>query len=236
MDLAVLVHHVSHSPTRHRITKCFVYDLVSYTTLSLYFTTKYKAVSNVHEGLLSFHVPHYPLELVLQNDWSDLLKLSAVGDNILRQDNCPIACNMHWTNKRPILCHFSYRPKRQEDRTQTGRWMAPFTRASNPYKGIYFHSPDIAVLIIQAEISSSIKDICVPLNIKLRVPVGHTMFLKRKCWLMIKPYSEGEREFKKGTQKFLLLPFSVIKLNGRWQKQQLSNTKACTPRNEWSRR
>lgn len=48
--------------------------MVSYTTLSLYFTTKavrqYLMFMRIY---LSFHVPHYPLELVLQNDKSDLL-------------------------------------------------------------------------------------------------------------------------------------------------------------------
>lgn len=43
--------------------------MVSYTTLSLYFTTKavrqYLMFMRVY---LSFHVPHYPLELVLRND------------------------------------------------------------------------------------------------------------------------------------------------------------------------
>lgn len=47
--------------------------MVSYTTLSLYFTAKavrqYLMFMRVY---FSFHVPHYPLELVLQKD-SDLL-------------------------------------------------------------------------------------------------------------------------------------------------------------------
>lgn len=58
--------------------------MVSYTTLSLLFYHKSsKAVSNVHEGLLSFHVPHYPLSWSYRMiEWST--ELSAVGDNILR--------------------------------------------------------------------------------------------------------------------------------------------------------
>ena len=52
---AVLVHHVSHSPTRHRITKCFVCDHgIIHNTVSLFYRKSSKAVSNVHEGLLFF--------------------------------------------------------------------------------------------------------------------------------------------------------------------------------------
>lgn len=43
----------------------------------------------------------------------------------------------------------------------------------------------------------------------------HYVPQKKVLAKMIKPYSEGEREFKKRTPKFLLVPFSVIKLNER---------------------
>ena len=55
----------------------------------------------------------------------------------------------------------------------------------------------------------------VPLNMKLSPCWPHYVPQKKVLDKMIKPYSEGKREFKRGTQSFLLLPFSVIKLNER---------------------
>ena len=123
---AVIVHHVSHSPTRHRITKCFVYDHgIIHNTVSLFYHKSSNAVSNVHEGLLSFHVPHYPLELVLQNDWVIYWIISCWRQYLERQDNCPIARNMCTEQTRGQYCAISLtdrRDKRQKHK-QEGKWL-----------------------------------------------------------------------------------------------------------------
>lgn len=73
------------------------------------------------------------------------------------------------------------------------------------------------VLILQRAKSSSTEDTSVPLKIKLRLPVGHITFLKRKCWLRrsVLPVRKregvfchimGVRKSKRRTQRLLLLP------------------------------
>lgn len=147
---------------------------------------------------------------------------------------------MLWTNKRPTLwCHFFHSQKRRETETWMGEWVAALTTTNNPKNSISFLFPQCW----RRSLDTSGGNIF--------FHKGHTCSteyeVETSCWplhvpqnkvltKMIKPYYEGERESKRGTQRFVVLPFPVIKLNEKWQKHRIGNTKVQTPRNEWPSR